>query len=211
MVYVPCSVDAKQDPDDGFWTSLDRCLWDGPACLRGHFCLSRVYPSCKKLFFEILKVGDAAVQDIVRETTLFSTADELSYIRKVFFEIEKCIENDIKDARELGTIQGSAVIPVTRKGNAEGLTETFEMLQTPQSEIFIADTRPLLQSFAGLIPLVALSIDDTAQMKRLIYGLGMEEKRLSRAAESLPRTHGRVQFDQSQTDWFQSRYQFMSR
>lgn len=211
LIYVPLSEDDKGEPK-GIWTSLSRCLWEGPACLRGFFCLSKHYPSCQKFFVDILGVADAGIEELVFEAMQFAAQDDISFMRRVLFEIEKCLEEDDTQAKRLGGLTRGQIWPVTRTADNVGhFGETFETLSTSQSELFIADRVPLLQSFLGLVPLVAFDIDVTAQMKRLIHGLNMDDNRLSRAVDSLPRTHGRVRFDQQLTDWFQARYQFMSR
>ena len=211
MIYVPLPADSTEEPT-GVWASLNRCLWDGPKCLRAHYCLSKHYPSCQRLFVDILGVLDASIGELVSEAMQFSAHDDISYMRRVLLHIEECLEEDDTQTKRLDTLGRSQIWPVTcTEDNLDRFGEMFETLVTSQSQVFIADRVPLLQSFHGLVPLVAYSIDDTARMGRLIYGLNMDDKRLSRAAESLPRTHGKVWFDQKSTDWFHTRYKFLSR
>src|SRR5271168_3806469 len=138
------SRDAEVNPDDGDWLPLRQCLWAGPACMRAHFCLSRVYPSCQRLFVDLLGVSNASMHELMIETMTFESDDDLTHMRRVFFEIERCIEKDATYTHRLESMAGGKVWPVTLKATIDDFGQNFDGLLTSQSELFIADTIPLL-------------------------------------------------------------------
>jgi hypothetical protein len=217
LVYVPLSQDVKSDPDNGSWVSLDQCLWDGPKCMRSHFCLAGVYPSCERLFTELLDLDNADMSHFMEEARRFETDDSIGYIRAIFVQIETCMEKEATHTKNLSALARVKIFPVTDTPVTDTLAaidnfgKSFDRLLTPGSEFFIADTKHMLSSFVGLVPLLAFGIDDTSKMKRLLHGLEMDSKRLGRAAESLPKTAGKVEFNRQWTEWFQVRYEFMAR
>ncbi|KAK3323250.1 hypothetical protein B0T19DRAFT_462713 [Cercophora scortea] len=212
LLYVPVSGNAKVDPDNGVWHPLGLCVWDGPKCLRVLTRLSKVYPSCVRLFAEVLEIKDASMLDIMWEATRFELDDHLGHIRAIFLEIDTCMQTDATYTHKLDTLAQANTLPVIKDtATADNLGHKFDSLLKPGSELFIADTKPLLDSFIGLVPLLAFGTDDIPRMKRLIHGLGMNARYLSRAHTSVPKTSGPVEFDGHLTGWFQLRYEFIAR
>lgn len=209
-IYVPLSRDVESDPDNGFWVSLNQCLWAGLKCMRVHFCLSEIYPSCHRLFVQLLKIENASMAHFLHEARRFVQGATVREIRATLVELEKCLEKEETYTHFLTGVARYKILPVTDTATAENFGQRFNRLSKPASELFIPDTGPLLKSFVGLIPLVAFGVDDTSKMKRLIYDLGMGTKRLSRAVRSFPKTSGKVEFNRQWTDWFQSRYEFIA-
>ncbi|KAK3690295.1 hypothetical protein B0T22DRAFT_441704 [Podospora appendiculata] len=145
----------------------------------------------------------------------FDLDDHLGYIRAILLEIDNCMQKDETYTHPLtAPVARGMLLPVITDSDtatADTFGQKFDSLLTPGSELFIADSKPLLDSFIGLVPLLAFGIDDTSRMKRLIHGLGMDARCLSQAHASVPKTSGTVEFDRHLTEWFQSRYEFIAR
>jgi len=179
--------------------------------MRAHFCLHNIYPSCQRLFDEILDLENAGMPQFLSEAKRFEIDDSIEYIRSIFFQIENCMKEEANHTEKLSKTTRDKIIPVTDTATAETFGQSFNRLLTPGSEFFIADTKHMLSSFVGLVPLLAFGVDDLAKMKRLLQGLQMNPKRLGRAAQSLPRTTGKGELHRKWTEWFQARFEFMAR
>jgi hypothetical protein len=206
-VYVPFSRNNEIMPDEGAWFPQNQCLWNGPKCLKIHFSMHDIYPSCKRLFTEALGVSDASMRELLLEIRLFKKTDELRYMCDVFLELEKFLENDELYTIHVNSIKGNAIWPVKESLGEE----EFDHILSTSADWFIADTEPLRQSFEGIVPLLAFATDDIARMERLIGGLAMHTKRLSHVAKSVPRTEGRVAFHLEHTNALKSKYDFIAR
>jgi hypothetical protein len=169
--------------------------------------MNDIYPSCKRLFTETLGISDASMRDLIFEAVLFKKTDGLEYMRDVFLELEKFLEKDETYTIRLQSLNGKAIWPVTETSEPG---EFGEVLST-KADWFIADTEPLRESFTGIIPLLAFATDDIGGMERLMNGLEMDGKRLSRATKSVPKTEGRVALHREHTEAFQSKYDFIAR
>jgi hypothetical protein len=207
LVYVPFSRRVEIMPDEGAWFRVNQCLWNGPRCLKVHFSMNDIYPSCKRLFTEVLGVSDASMKELIFEAVLFKKTDDLEYMRDVFLELEKFLEKDETYTVRLQPLNGKEIWPVTE---TMGPGEFEEVLST-KADWFIADTEPLRESFTGIVPLLAFATDDIGRMERLMDGLEMDNKRLSRATKSVPKTEGRVALHLEHTKAFQSKYEFIAR
>lgn len=166
-----------------------------------------IYPSCKRLFTEVLGVSDASMKELMLEAVLFNRNDELEYMRDVFLELEKFIEKDETYTVRLHSLNGKEIWPV--KETVE--PGDFEAVLSAKVDWFIADTEPLRESFTGIVPLLAFATDDIGRMERLMNGLEMDKKRLSRAVKSVPKTEGQVTLHRQHTKAFQSKYEFIAR
>jgi hypothetical protein len=148
---------------------------------------------------ELLKIPNASMVHFLKETTRFSTKDNIKFMAAILVEIERCLEKDETYMYHLKTVARNKILPVTDAAT-ESFGITFERLLAPRSKLFIADTVPLRNNFVGLVPLLAFGIDDSSKMKQFINQLGIDNKRLSRAAKSIPRTAGKVDHDRNLTD-----------
>jgi hypothetical protein len=207
LIYVP--FDDESDPERGVWYSQDQCLWEGPRCLRLHVCLKEVYPANLRLFRDVLQIPNASIKHLLLEAVLFKKRDGLSYIKDIFIEIEKFLEKDITDSKNLQSIREKRIWPVNR----DILRLDFDDLMSANvsGEWFIADRVPLRKSFNGIVPLLAFQVDDVGRMERVLKALGVEERRLSIAAKSVPKTEGPVEMHQGHTETFRSKFEFIAR
>jgi hypothetical protein len=169
--------------------------------------MNGIYPSCKRLFTEVLGVSDASMKELLLEIRLFKKTDELRYMCDVFLELEKFLEKDETYTVQIHTLNGKAIWPVKESLGEE----EFDHILSTGADWFIADTEPLRESFEGIVPLLAFATDDIARMERVMDGLAMHTKRLSRVAKSVPRTEGRVAYHPEHTNALKSKYEFIAR
>lgn len=172
-----------------------------------HFCLNEIYPSCKRLFTDALEVPDASMRELMSEAVCFQKQDGLEYIRSILLELEKFLVKDETYTVRLTALSNEAIWPVREDME----TEEFDEIVSTDSSWFIPDTKPLQESFYGKVPLLAFPTDDISQMERLITYMELDNRRLSRAVQSIPRTQGRVCPDRGNTATLQSKYEFIAR
>lgn len=206
-IYTPWTHNAELNPDDGYWMSMNQALWAGPKCLRIHIPLNETYPSCKRLFTDVLHVNDASMKDLIFEAVMFKKNDPLYYMRDIFLELEKFLEKDETYTVRLQSLVQKDCWPITDSGGLE----TFDELMSTDKTWFIADTMPLRMSFHGIIPLLAFSTDDISQLEHLVNYMQLGHRRLTLAAKSVPRTDGKVAHHRAYTALFQSKYEFIAR
>ena len=206
-MYIPFSRNIEIMPDHGAWFTISQCRWSGPKGLKVHFSMSDIYPSCARLFTDVLKVPDTSMKDLIFEAILFKKTEELDYMRDIYLELEKFLEKDKTYTVRLQSLNGNDIWPVTN--NME--PGKFDQMLSAEAEWFIADTVPLHDSFLGIVPLLAFSTDEIARMERLVAGLEMDKKRLTRATKSIPKTGGQVALHPEHTSAFQSKFEFIAR
>ena len=152
-------------------------------------------------------VEDVSMIDLVFEAQDFKRGDSLEYIKDVYLELENFLEKDKTYTTSLQSLIPNEVWPITESGEPE----SFEQLMSLAKQWYIADTKPLQSSFTGLVPLLAFSTEDIAQMEGLLNGLEMDKKRLSLAVKSIPKTDGKVAMHGEYTSRLQSKYKFIAR
>jgi hypothetical protein len=213
MVFIP---NIKRGTSE--WVSLPRCRWKGPPVLRKEtqdlrtfVCLKDIYAENKRLFCEILGVGDVSLRDLTHEAKYFQIGDSLAHVMSIFHAMEKFLEEDETTAsrNELGNLNGHSIFPVSKRNDL--LADKVSSLKSNAVEWFIADTSPLRTKFEGILPLLDIKIDDLAPMDQLLSELGLKSRFLSKQAKSIPRTQGVVELDQELTDALRSKVDFIIR
>ncbi|KIW74370.1 hypothetical protein Z517_12310 [Fonsecaea pedrosoi CBS 271.37] len=190
------------------WVKVQDCLWSGPECLRRFVALKNVYPSCQRLFRDFFLLPDAGIADLVRETKLLTVGDPLSYIKALFLEIEKHLEKD-EVTTSIDSLQTHCIWPVYKSSNED----QWDMLGCANRPDvwFIADRSHLLESFYGIVPLLAFQVEDILKIPLLIRKLGGDKRRLTRAVTSIAETVGLLRPDPVRQDDLRSRAEFIAR
>lgn len=175
-------------------------MWDGPDCLRSVHALKKLYPQSQRLFCDILGVQDARLENLIREARLLSQLEtDLSYITKLFLEIEKLIKDDTSESitRALRT---SRIFPTRNAGSRAEFDQLLRGDST--SEWFIADCTHFRHAFQGMIPFLAISVGNISRLKKVLRKAGVENRRLSAAAKGSAQTVGTVTFLDHDTSRF---------
>ncbi|OAP55444.1 hypothetical protein AYL99_10417 [Fonsecaea erecta] len=190
------------------WVKVQDCLWSGPECLRRFVALKNIYPSCQRLFRDFFLLPDAGIADIVRETKLLNVGDPLSYIKALFFEIEKHLEKD-ETTTAIDSLQTHCIWPIYKTSNQE----EWDMLAYANNSTpwFIADRTHLLESFSGIVPLLAFQVEDVLKIPLLIRKLGCDKRRLTRAVTSIAETVGILRPDPTRQADLRSRAEYIAR
>lgn len=66
-------------------------------------------------------------------------------------------------------------------------------------------------TFAGVVPLLEIKVDDLLQMDQILTALDLKGRFLSRSARSVPRTKGVVEYRKDITHEFRSKVEFIIR
>jgi hypothetical protein len=177
------------------WVKPENCLWQGPKCLRRYVPLKDIYPANKKLFCDILKISNAGAADLVREAKCFQNGDKLQDIKDLFLEMEKILQDDESETA-FRALFWSAIFPVRNVAAETGYNQL--MRHDPLTpHWFIADRVHLEESFKGKVPLLAFTVEDVSRMTRLLRKLGVEGRKLTKAAKSIPTTQGNATPDRA--------------
>ncbi|KAL2408478.1 hypothetical protein ABEF93_003919 [Exophiala dermatitidis] len=175
LICIPSSTPTR-------WAKVGDCLWGGPACLRLFVPLKNIYPSCQRLFRDFFLVPDATVSDVVREVKFMNLGDPLTYILSLFLQLEKHLEQD-EISTAVDSLLTHAIWPIYTTKDAGD----WDFLGCAKSSTpwFIADRAHLLDSFQGIVPLLAFGVEDVLKMPLLIQKLGAERRKLTRAVISI--------------------------
>jgi hypothetical protein len=170
--------------------------------------LKNIYPACKRLFCDILGLSNAQASDFVREARALKTLDSLEDIKDLFLEMEKFLQEDETES-SFGLLRSNCIFPIRNIGTASGYTDLRRTEYPPNW--FIADRVHLEESFRGRIPLLAFSVEDVSRMTRLLKKLGVEGRKLTKAARSIPTTRGAVSPDEVYKDSLLGKVDFILR
>ena len=130
------------------------------------------------------------MQDLIREASQFNLLDDIGYITEVFKELEKFL-TDKTPASETVELTKRSVFPVSKSVDGPG----FDCLLSSdiKHQWWIADTMHLAESFKGIIPLLAIDVEDIGRLKRLFKAAKVELRKLSHDAEGIAHTDGYIE------------------
>ncbi|KAG0645662.1 hypothetical protein D0Z07_8708 [Hyphodiscus hymeniophilus] len=201
------------------WNTLSRCRWKGPPIgknsqgLRSFVGLKDLYPENRRLFCDILGIKDASLKDLVHEAKYWAVEDSLDHITGLLHTMEKLLEDENKPSPQNHLIELSKhkIFPVSKNWNLD--TDRVSALQDAKlsTEWFIADTTPFRTIFAGVVPLLDISVDKLPEMDQVLEKIGLKGRFLSKHTESVPGIQGSVVFNQELTDAFRSKVNFIIR
>ena len=215
LVFIPVTRQGARPR----WNSLSRCRWKGPPIgknsrgLRTFDGLKDLYPENRRLFCDILGIRDVSLKDLVHEAKYWAVEDSLDHITGLFHTMEKLLEDESTPSyhRNLHELSKHKIFPVSKNWNLD--TDQVSALQDSalSTEWFIADTAPFRTIFAGVVPLLDISVDKLPEMDQVLENLGLKVRFLSKRAESVPRTQGAVALNHELTDAFRSKVNFIIR
>jgi hypothetical protein len=172
-----------------------------------------IYPSNRHLFCEILGVKDATLQYFIHEAQYFKPGDSLAHVTALFHTLEKLLEED-DSARNRMKFQGLRAVsmfPVSKNWKQEMHQVSALETSAACSEWFIADTTPLHTTFAGIVPLLDVKVDDLGAMDQILGEMGLKGRFLSKVASNVPEIQGTVEFNEALTKTFKSRVDYIIR
>jgi hypothetical protein len=122
--------------------------------------------------------------------------DTIDRIAQIYVAISKYLDISATSASVLPLGECCIFPVITGKSHSD-----FDSLCTA-GEIdmwFIADRNHLLESFKGLVPLLAFDPETVEKLSLLISALGLERRVLSKVAKGVSKAEGRVDFQSGYT------------
>ena len=196
------------------WVSKYHCLWKGPQCLRRYPALRNVYPGLRKLFEVVLEIPNMAAQHLVMEAKLLESVDDMSHITAVLQEANDYLEKNEKSQTMTELIPVKCFpIKALPALPGDGKGREYDRLDSSNSPDpwFIADRPHLYESFRGLAPLMAVSVEDAEGLSELVGVLNLGRLKLSKRVKSIPTTQGIVTADPGLTTSLRSKADFIIR
>jgi hypothetical protein len=174
--------------------------------LRQTTCLEVFYPEHHEFFRHTLGVTDATWKTMMGEAQQIKATDSPEHISQVLVTLSSYLEkedhvpvtiplkakNPDSEAPSLvdrlEALSRNPILPIKHRYS----NYTFDYLSTSHERgtWFIADLLHLRQSFEGLIPLLALTVESVVKVSFLIKILNLEHRLLSRVAHGIPRIRG---------------------
>lgn len=136
----------------------------------------------------------------------------MTHVTSIFKTMSKLMEEDnSKSFRTYIKSDLNKIFPVSKNWKTD--TDLVSDIQnmSKSSEWFIADTAPLRTTFAGVVPLLDVKVDDLASIEQFLQELGLTNRFLRFQARSEAKTNGTVQLDENLTNLFKSKVDFIIR
>ncbi|RMZ72001.1 heterokaryon incompatibility [Pyrenophora seminiperda CCB06] len=186
-IYMPEYFGASR----GTWKGLYSCVWDGPACLKRVPRLKAFYPKRNHLFAVKLGIGKANEKHLKMEAEQLRDSDDIEHVSSLLVNILPYLKTsaydsptEIVDFRQIWPsrirhpFRSIRMIPVRLKGP----TSNNFVLRSSDDDgsWFVPDRHHLRKAFLGLVDLAEVSLLDSVQLNKLIGGLQMEERCLSK-------------------------------
>jgi hypothetical protein len=149
-----------------------------------------------------LNVEDASIDTLVLEAKSIARPADIAYITEIFLELDKYLQHDNPE-EAVHSLRDAKIFPIRQHapmGEYDYLRKGIS-----SNDWFIADRRHLEESFKGKIPLLALTINDIGEMKRLFKALNVEWRKLTNAAKAVPTIVGSSVINQEYTDLFRTK------
>jgi len=153
--------------------------------------LEAEYPTCTTLLRSLLITQDGAFAPVLARATSISASMELCDISRIFRDLDKGIrtmsrQNALKSLRPLTSHR---MVPVINSQRASG----FDYLaQTSDTSVYIADRSELLESFRGIVPLLAFTREDLSEMQELFSIMRVKWLRLQEVVRSDTSPRGQI-------------------
>jgi hypothetical protein len=159
--------------------------------------LGDIYPDYRQLFCNTLEIVDASWETLIEEAQRIEAFDNLEYISDVFIAINDHLSKGDTVNRVSAVPKHKEYVPALKNSRifptgAKKSDAAFDQLSTAEESDmwFIADRWHLRQSFEGMIPMLALSVDCVNKVRPLLERLGLEYRMLSRIVSGVPKTEG---------------------
>lgn len=148
------------------------------------------YPTCKVLLRSLLIAEDSAFAPVVASATFISKSMKICDISQICRELNRVVQglgrkNALKAIRPLIS---HPMFPVMNSQREYG----FDYLaQVSDTTVYIADRSDLLDSFRGIVPLLAFAKEDLLDMQELLSIMEVKWPRLQEIVQSETRSRGR--------------------
>jgi hypothetical protein len=166
------------------------------------------YPHCKQLFRTLLAPKGLQIEALVAQTAAIGLSSKRTDIAHIFGLLSEALRPmDPKKAEHaVRPLRDKAIFPLAKK---QGSVKADFFSSAQDSSWLIGDRSHLRESFAGLVPLLALAVEELDKMEDVFKGLGLDSKRLSKLARKQSHPKGPLVYMAQKTQFFESRVQFI--
>ena len=160
-------------------------------CLSKETDVESKYPSCSYLFRCLVSPSGDPIGGLVHTMTLIDTSSKLDDISRHFREVSKSLKDisTSKAALLLKPLQNKAIFPII---NGSGKPGYDTLLDMHDKSWLIADQAPFIESFSGVVPFLAFSIQDLPALEDLFRVLRLEDRKMSKLVTSQTRARGLI-------------------
>ncbi|KAF2176286.1 hypothetical protein K469DRAFT_682619 [Zopfia rhizophila CBS 207.26] len=190
------------------WIDPETCVWTGPDCLRRIPCLQKHYPKLRNFFCDTLGLRDANLETFLAEARLIEGTDPLKHIREVFLAIGIFLKDEKTTTTVDFQLVEHTIFPVLTGIFDSNVVTLRNALANDEG--YIADRHNLAQSFKGSLDLLAFDLETVEKIKPLINKLELEDRLLSKAAESWTTAEGRIKPDDQYTAYLRGKARFIA-
>ncbi|KAH7399670.1 hypothetical protein BKA66DRAFT_437202 [Pyrenochaeta sp. MPI-SDFR-AT-0127] len=207
LIFIPSTMNGKSD----IWVKSSICVWSGPRWLRKTPLLDDIYADLSLFFRVTLGIHKTTWRTIIGEAECIHASDDLKYITEVFLALDAFIgeADPIKKHDIIDALSQAYIFPI----DAGQSGSAFDYMSSARdlNMWFIADRLHLKESFDGLVPLLALSVDVIEKIPQLISELDLRSRLLTHAAGSDAKTEGSTQVHTGFTASFREKARYIAR
>lgn len=166
------------------------------------------YSSCSYLFRCLVSPSGDPIGGLVHTMTLINSASKLEDISRLFCEVSKLLKDVSisKAALLLKPLQNKPIIPVI---NGSGHQDYDTLLDAHDRSWYIPDQASFVESFTGVVPLLAFVNQDLPAIEDMFRVLRIEGRRLSKMVTSQTLAMGETRSDFRHTDSFRAKSPFI--
>ena len=170
--------------------------------------LESKYSSCAYLFRCLMSPSGDPIGGLIHTMTLIDSSSKLEDIARLFREVSKLLKDisTSKAALLLKPLQSKAIFPVITESKP---AEFHALMSVQDNEWYITDQANLIESFTGVVPLLAFSIQDLPAVEDLFRVLKLEGRKMSKMVSSQTLALGQTKSDFRYSDTFRSKSPFI--
>lgn len=185
------------------WVPLQDCVWDAPSCLKSLHRLANRYQDCRKLFCEILQIGNSTSEQIVNELETLPLSAPIPDRKELLLQLNEHIERS-RLQPFVPQFRNKVIVPVARD-------DVIRIESYDSSEWYLADWKSLRDSFRGKIWLLEFTVEEVRKSSALINAMCWENKLLSTVVRVSQRPVGDPVLDLGLTAKLRERAEYLMR
>ena len=179
----------KQSIKTPQWTNMGVCIAMG-------IDLKSEYPASSYLFQCLGAPGGDPVAAKVAAASRITSSSKLEDISRCLCDLSAALTNisATKASQLLKTLQNkqTAIFPITYGARETKYGQFDKLVGSKTKDWYIADLPDLRNSFIGVLPLLALSVEDISSIQELLAVLRLDDRILSKLTVKHAHPRGRV-------------------
>ncbi|KAG9198551.1 hypothetical protein G6514_009853 [Epicoccum nigrum] len=178
-------------------TSGDDLMVNGPTWINMANCTSQgidltsIYVGCSFLFRCLYTPSGDPIGGLVHAITMITSSSKLENITRLFRELNKSLQdiNSSKIALLLKPLHDKPIFPVVDEAKDAGYDR---LLSLHNKSWFIADSADLMESFTGIVPLLAFPAQDLPMVENVLQALRVDGRVISKRSTNHTRVIGQT-------------------